>query len=279
MCVSVAEASFEGTIIYLAEVKINGTVFNVLGYGNTARNLSNTPNAMLLHFPAVNVSGSNILDVSEYREILQDMKDITDFSGVGFSRMDEGRSFSSVQFIQHGIYDILIARNPKDIPAALEQVAPEKRPPLRQELFDFYGEAFPDWPVALCCFNNQDVKGSDPLFWFYEPQQIDTFVFPGIDSHDGSLPNLNQKVRRDQYLVFGSYQMPENVGVSFCEKEDLSPHIQPYIADRLVGFQVPNTPKFMRNGDFAVSKENAIAGKFNQETISSHQPAALMRAM
>jgi hypothetical protein len=265
MCVSIEEAAFSGTIIYVGEVEIEGKVFNVLGYGNKAKNLSNSPNAMLLHFPAKNnLTKDSILDMSECKDILELMKDITD---TGVSGMARGLSLSmpearSVEFIQHGIYDILIAHNAKDIPSALEQISPEKRPQLKTELFDFYSETFPDWAIALCCFNNKDVAGSDPLFWYYEPKdEVDFFVFPAVDAHDGGLPNLDIQVDRDQYLVFGSYHMNKSTGFSNWIKEDLPEAVQPFITNQIVGVQVPNRGgKLRANGDFVVGKEDARMG-------------------
>lgn len=278
MCVSIEKAAFSGTIIYIGEVEVDGKVLNVLGYGNKAKNLSESPNAMLLHFPAKNnLSKESILDMSECDDILDVMKDTTDTGD--FMGMSRGVSFStpkSVEFVQHGIYDILISRNAKDIPSALEQISPEKRPRLKPELFDFYAETFPDWAIALCCFNNKDTSGSDPLFWWYEPkEEIDYFVFPAIDAHDGGLPNLDIQVDRDQYLVFGSYQMGENIGFSNWIKDELPEAVKPFITNQIVGVQIPNRGgKLRTNGDFVVGKEDARMGKLDLgKILRSRHPA------
>lgn len=286
MCVSIEKAAFSGTIIYVGEVEVEGKVFNVLGYGNKARNLSNSPNAMLLHFPAKNnLTKDSILDMSKCDAILEVMKETTDM-GDGFE-LSRAVVFSapgdkSVEFVQHGIYDILIARNAKDIPSALEQISPEKRPQLKTELFDFYAETFPDWAIALCCFNNKDAAGSDPLFWYYEPKdEVDFFVFPAVDAHDGGLPNLDIQVDRDQYLVFGSYQMSEDIGFSNWIKEDLPEEIQPFITNQIVGVQIPNRGgKLRANGDFVVSKEDARMGKLDLgRVLRSRHPSEYVKQL
>ena len=57
MCVSAGLAQFTGTILYLGRRNHpeHGQVF-VLGYENRATNLSEGPNAMLLHFPGYPVA-------------------------------------------------------------------------------------------------------------------------------------------------------------------------------------------------------------------------------
>lgn len=52
MCISTGEAAFSGTILYCGRRhdRVHGLV-HVLGYQNTAVNLTDGPNAMLLHLP------------------------------------------------------------------------------------------------------------------------------------------------------------------------------------------------------------------------------------
>lgn len=52
MCISTGEAAFSGTIVYCGRQHhpVHGLI-HVLGYQNTAVNLADGPNAMLLHLP------------------------------------------------------------------------------------------------------------------------------------------------------------------------------------------------------------------------------------
>src|SRR5688500_18360966 len=74
MCVSAAPAHFSDTVLYVG--RVDHPVFGhieVVGYQNTAVNLSRGPNAMLLHLPAVTMSPANFLDTTANRTILADM--------------------------------------------------------------------------------------------------------------------------------------------------------------------------------------------------------------
>ena len=53
MCISTGEATFSGTIVYCGRQHhpVHGLI-HVMGYQNTAVNLSDGRNAMLLHLPA-----------------------------------------------------------------------------------------------------------------------------------------------------------------------------------------------------------------------------------
>jgi len=52
MCISTGEAAFSGTIVYCGRQHhpVHGLI-HVMGYQNTAVNLTDGPNAMLLHLP------------------------------------------------------------------------------------------------------------------------------------------------------------------------------------------------------------------------------------
>lgn len=72
MCVSIAPAEFSGTILYLGEKTIFNKYYNILGYQNTAINLSDSPNAMILHFPTrVEMSENNIVSTKGCKNILK----------------------------------------------------------------------------------------------------------------------------------------------------------------------------------------------------------------
>src|SRR5690242_16809493 len=76
MCVSSGPATFGGTTIYLGQRNhpVFGPIF-VVGYENRVANLSQGPNAMLLHFPAQEMSQKHFESTDHSGRILADMRE------------------------------------------------------------------------------------------------------------------------------------------------------------------------------------------------------------
>src|SRR5687767_9365403 len=152
MCVVTALAQLTSTVLYIGRVDhpLHGLI-EVLGYQNTAINLARGPNAMLLHLPAVRMSSANFLDTSANRGILDDMV------RAATPPMPYGPPMSGgppVEIFEHDVYMVLLATDPRAIPAVLDAVPPNRRPSLRRDLLAFYARAYPGYAVALCCFDN-----------------------------------------------------------------------------------------------------------------------------
>src|SRR2546422_68401 len=172
MCVSVAPARLTGTILYVGRHTHPelGPV-EVLGYQNTVANLDTGPNAMLLHLPATGMTRANFLDTDDTPDVLRDLVDALRPAawGAPAGRAVPAGPPPAVEVFDHGVYTVVLAADPRDIPAALERVPDLKRPSLSPDLFDFYAETFPDYPVALCCFDNADARRAAPLLMWYRP--------------------------------------------------------------------------------------------------------------
>src|SRR5687768_13750503 len=145
MCVCLGPARLSNTILYVGESTREGKLVHVLGYQNTAQNLafaatsvpSGTPagNAMILPFPAAAPMGKdNVLDTSGCKGILKDIAEAVKPRSKGMRSLgdeDFGVCFASpVEVFDTGIYTVVLARDPRDIPAALARVPAEKRPDL-----------------------------------------------------------------------------------------------------------------------------------------------------
>src|SRR5260370_6661430 len=119
MCVSTELAQFTGTTIYLGRKNHPeyGQVF-VLGYQNRAINLSEGPNAMLLHFPALGMTQKNFLGTSKCKSILADMREAVIRSHLR-SRGIALMSTEIVEVFDHGMYTVALASNARHIPHAL----------------------------------------------------------------------------------------------------------------------------------------------------------------
>jgi hypothetical protein len=282
MCCSVSPGvavHFSNTILYAAEMlRDNSEVVHVLGYQNKAQNhagrgkgLGNLfrpffkgsgGNAMILPFPAVpqSMSKDNVLNTKDCRDILQDM------ARALAPPMQAPRTFAlaaapapqaRVQIFEAaGIYTVVLAQDPRDIPAALDQVPREKRPALNPELFAAYAEWYPDWTIALCCFNNDKAKLADPLLWWYQPMFTDHLFLPSLDCHTGDVPNLTAQVAVDHVLAVSSYQLSEGTPVYYSQDVKA---IDSYLARFLLGGKY-NTN--MANGDFMFKLKDVRQGRF-----------------
>jgi hypothetical protein len=183
MCVSAAPARFSDTVLYVGRVDhpVSGHI-EVVGYQNTAANLSRGPNAMLLHLPAVTMSPANFLDTTANRAILADMvRAVTPVTPASGPDAGYGAPPVQVQVFEHDIYTVVLATDPRGIPAALDTVPPNRRPFLHRELLEFYAHAYPGYPVALCCFDNADARKTAPLLLWYPPRDPNWLVAPAID--------------------------------------------------------------------------------------------------
>ena len=72
--------------------------------------------------------------------------------------------------LDSGIYTVVLASDAAVIPRALDQVPRSKRPAPNEKLFSWRSRQFPGWPVALCCFDNRDVRHATPMLWWYRPR-------------------------------------------------------------------------------------------------------------
>jgi hypothetical protein len=282
MCMSVSPGipvRFSNTVLYAAEIiDPNGELVHVLGYQNKVQNgvgprswigrlfsRQLTGNAMILAFPAIpkSMTDENILVTRQYPHILQDMAKALTPKPRSLGRSLGVNSFCQgippvVQIFESGIYTVVLAQDPKAIPEALHQVPEAKRPSLNPELFDAYARWYPDWTIALCCFNTREEKLGDPLLWWYKPMNPDVLFLPGLDGHTGDLPDLNATVDIDHTIAVGSHQMKRGIPIYY--QDELSNTIQPYLLDQLIGTQLLSR---MPNGDFYCEVNDVRKGAFN----------------
>jgi len=265
MCCSVAPARFSRTTLYAAEVKVGEKVRHVMGYQNKAQDLSLKTmarpggNAMILHLPAVpgTMTQANVIPTADCPNILQDMARAIMPPPTRGEMHSLSRTFGSarVEVFASGIYTVVLADDPRAIPGALDQVPEEKRPPLNTELFETYAKWFPDWPIALCCFNNQDAKLATPMLWWYEPQHPNFLFAPALDAHTGAIPDLSEMVWVDHTLVVSSYRMYQGLGKTVGYTDPKTSLPRRYILDRVTGRVFDGQ---MPNGDFVIPLHNVV---------------------
>jgi hypothetical protein len=255
MCCTLQPAQLSDTILYAAETEYLGKHVHVLGYENRAENRFDGPNAMLLPLPSKEAMGpENIINTTPFKKVLKDLSHalvVQTFGSRG--NITKGvalRSARSVQVFDSGSYTVVLADNASDIHGALELVPENKRPPMNAEIFDAYAEWYPEWRMALCCFNGK--ISPEPLLWWFEPKHKEILFAPALDSHNGRPPILDKKVAVDHSVVFGSTLQPTGASVHY--RDEIPDNAKPFFSTRIVGQAYGHPrPQVMPNGDFIMS--------------------------
>lgn len=219
MCMSSSPAKFSDTVIYAAQVLKGKEVVHVIGYQNNARSFAG-PNAMILPIPAIagTVGPQNIVDTREFSTILKSygaaverMRPRT--RRLSLSKSSDDRitlgSRGAVQVFKSGSFTVVLAESPSHIREGLEQIEEKVRPAISDELIAGLSEMYPDWPIAVCCFDG--AINPEPLLWWFKPRFAGVLFAPALDAHDGGKPDLLEEVRRDHTIAFGSYNSPRRV--------------------------------------------------------------------
>jgi len=283
MCVCLGPARLSNTTLYVGEAIREGRLVHVLGYQNTAQNLAsaatNVPtgtlagNAMILPFPAAAPMGKdNVLDTSGCKNILKDIAEAVKPKSRSFSKGfgSDAVSFGSVvEVFDTGIYTVVLARDPRDIPAALARVPVEKRPDLKPEIFAAYAEWYPGWQIALCCFNNAEAVEADPLLWWYEPAFPNVYFAPTLDSHTGGVPDPMAEVELDHTIAVGS-SVGKGSPIAYSDK--LSDDIRNLLPRFGVGREFS---EYEVNGDFVFFKSDAEGGMFRPRRNAPNENPAI----
>ena len=263
MCISSKPANFNQTKGYIGEAvtKEHGLV-HVLGYQNKVQNKVEVPNAMILHFPASEpMSAKNVIELGDKGKGL--LNYFCDYYNNepktrGFKNIATNGVKKSVEIFDTGIYTVVMSNKPSLITEALKEVPEEKRPDIHPELMDWYEAHYPDWPVAVCCFNSKDTSEvkADPLYWWYKPMNEDELFFPAVDCHSGGLPNLDAKVDVDHILTCGVLEYEaghtmRNMG-DYKNRFMDSNHME-YFVDNIIGQSFQDLSE-QTNGDFIIKK-------------------------
>lgn len=275
MCVAAAPAQFGATTLYLGRCRHPeyGRI-HVLGYENVAVNFSDGPNAMLLHLPGAGMTQDNFVDTSRSRHILRDMTTVLTPPVFGAYGAPPGAAAGGpppVQVFEHDIYTVVLAAHAGLIPEALSLVPEHRRIPANRPLFDFYAEQYPDYAIALCCFDNRDAARSDPLLLWYEPLRPDRVELPAIDCHTGGVPAIGTPVPADHWVIVGTDEEPDSwdptpsmdveewraARMTWSEEVRRSP-AGPFLPTHITG---RNYVGWYANGDFMIPSVDMMAGR------------------
>jgi hypothetical protein len=279
MCVSSAPALFSETTLYHGRCHHpeHGRI-HVLGYQNTALSRTDQPNAMLLHLPGTGMTQANFVDTSGSRHILTDMTmtlgpPLSRGYGAAPGGMADTDAPPKVEVFEHDIYTVVLASNAALIPDALSLVPEHKRIPVNRPLFDFYARLYPDYAVALCCFNNRDAARSAPLLLWYEPLRPDRVELPAIDCHTGGIPQIGGPVDVDHWVVLGTDEESPSWNLGpvpydltqwrstrmYWTQEDLNGPVGPFLPKSIAGRTYSG---MFANGDFMIPSADLDTGRF-----------------
>ncbi|MFE2595102.1 hypothetical protein ACFXCZ_01140 [Streptomyces sp. NPDC059396] len=265
MCVSMDQAEFSGTTLYAGRLRhdTHGLI-HVLGYQNTAVNLADGPNAMLLHLPARRMSRANFIPAGRSSDVLSRMVDAVrpvagTRSGVAFMGSDDS---GRVEVFDHDIYTVLLATDPTLLHAALAQVPPHRRPRLNPLLLEFYADHYPGYPIAVCCFDNAAAEQAKPLLMWYEPMYPNRLTLPALDCHTGEPPDLKGKVPADHWVLFGTDEAPDDWGEPVSYPPRMRHELRGFLPDTVMGAYFGERP--LLNGDFVLTHKDLLAGRLNR---------------
>ncbi|TQJ85374.1 hypothetical protein [Streptomyces sp. SLBN-31] len=271
MCISTGEAAFSGTIVYCGRQHhpVHGLI-HVLGYQNTAVNLADGPNAMLLHLPTAQLTPGHFLSAGRTGDVLHRM--VAAVEPVAAAADDiawMGAEPQAVQVFDHDVYTVLLATDPTAIPTALRQVPVHRRPDLDPGLLRFYADHFPDHAIAVCCFDNADAQRAKPLLLWFPPLDPDQLTVPALDSHTGTAPDLDAAVTVDHWVLFSTDQAPADWGEPVDYPSNMRHSLRAFLPSAVMG-RYYDQGQTLPNGDFAISHRSLLAGDL--DSIGRRQP-------
>ncbi len=211
MCVTTGRADMTGTMVYgyIPPIGSNGVRRHVVGYQNQAESLSG-PNCMLLNY-----AGTDLSLVYGPERTTSMMADMTShLEGVEEIHTTRGGVFAyaAARVENYGDYTVVISQSPSAIIEALHSnvIPANRRPTFDRALMDmlqFFGTQYGNDTFVLACFDGDaKVMPTHPIVVSYVPRQPQYITVPGLDGHDGKVPEVGSTVYRDDFKVaFGAY--------------------------------------------------------------------------
>ncbi|MFD7505946.1 hypothetical protein [Streptomyces sp. NPDC059850] len=267
MCISTGEAAFSGTIVYCGRQRhpVHGLI-HVLGYQNTAVNLADGPNAMLLHLPTRQLTPGHFLSAGRTGDVLQRMVAAVEPTTAAVDDMVwMGAEPPPVQVFDHDVYTVLLAADPTLIPTALYQVLARRRPRLDPRLLRFYADHFPDHTIAVCCFDNADAQRAKPLLLWYPPLDPDQLTVPALDSHTGAAPDLDATVPLDHWVLLSTDQAPSGWGEPVDYPASMRHSLRSFLPAAVMG-RYYGEGHTLPNADFTISHRDLLTGDLDRMT-------------
>lgn len=231
----------------------------------SAKTAAGTGNAMILPIPDA-VDNIELIDTTTCPNFLKDIRSALTprtrgglRGGVSFG----ADSAKSVRIIEFDVYTIVIAKNAKELAKAIKSdaVSADRRPALNDDIIKAYTKWYPNWAIAVCCFNNTDAKRAKPLLFSYEPTKQDDpdYLFvPSLDAHDGKVPDLNASVDVDHTIFVATSDMSDNHGMTvFYSDPTIALGVAELLPRKVTGKVVSGS---YRNGDVVFKRSDLKQG-------------------
>lgn len=247
MCVTTAKARIDQTRVYsLVTTHIDGgQPVHVTGYQNRAKNLSSEPNCMILHFPSQAVP-ELLQGATSTKGLMTSVTAGLDTLGPTPPVFRGARGHLGSSYVEeYGDYHVVLADYAKNMLSVLDQVPASRRPRVTSQLealVAWYGQEFPDYTFLLACFDGS-VHPTHPIVVSYVPDNDDVVFCPGLDGHDGSIPEVGAPINRDFKVAYG-------VAGLTLKHEVNSEYSDWWVPSSVVGFH--DNRAAAPNGDYAI---------------------------
>ncbi len=221
MCVTSGRATISDTMVYVYETDFGDVrgLRHVCGYQNQATNEAGGVNVMFLHFP-----GTMLELVRGPETTTSMMADMTaNLPKLVTLRPRRGSASRSpaaygARVENYGDYTTVLSQGSGDILEVLQYslvIPANRRPKITdglREMVAFYGERRPRHSFILACFE-AGAKPKHPIVVSYRPHDRTILTAPGLDGHDGMVPDIGGLMRRDFQVAFGirKHELPHAV--------------------------------------------------------------------
>lgn len=195
MCITSAPAKLSKTRILSIGLEDG---YHLLAYANTAKNLSDKVNCMILPVPGT-LTQSDFFDTTAYAGFLKELE--KNFTSRSRSHSKNLKTLSAnVENFQLGMYNVFLSTEINAIGQVIDKLPEDKRPEVSKNLLTFFEKAYPSCSFVVCVFSNNSSMDSQPIMFRYKPNNEKVFFFPAVDAHDGNAPDLSKQVSVDHFL-------------------------------------------------------------------------------
>lgn len=215
MCITSAAAHLSKTRILSCTLGEK----HLLAYANSAVNLSDVPNCMILPVPGT-LTKEDFIDSTPFASFMEDLES----QWTPRSRtLSMSKGIEPVERFKVGMYEVFLAPGisrfdkatglersiterimgkKHRVTEALNEMPEERRPIVREDLLEWFDKTYPGWSLVCCVFESDKPMASQPIMFTYTPLEEfkSKLFFPGVDSHDGGPPNLDEDVEIDHFL-------------------------------------------------------------------------------
>lgn len=204
MCVTSQPAIISDTMVLTTALN-PGT--HMTAYQNKALSHTGDANCMFLHLPGdslhlvqgIDATHGFMSDVTQSLPRLQPIE-----RGMSRSGSFRGSFNPAPRIEEYGDYRVVFANKPEDTLTVLDQLPPEFRPTRVHSLellAHWYKRHFEGYGIILVCWRGT-LAPTHPVAVSYEPFHPEYLFAPGVDGHDGNLPQLGAPIGRGFKVAF-----------------------------------------------------------------------------